>query len=1134
MIIYRREISPSGKHTAKYSLAPLFLMAFMQVSTEVDAQSISLDVRQASLEHVLKLIEDKTGYFVILDDERLKELKVTVKFENQSVAKALALCFEELPVTYKIVGNNLLIKQKADQPIVDQSGQEIAVRGRVVDEEGNSLSGVSVSVKGKSINVTTDNGGGYRLTDVAKEDTLVFTSVGMRRVEMSVQGRAAINVTMEQLTIDLEEVVAVGYGTVRKSDLTGSVSQLNVEGAAERSITSVQQVLQGQVSGVQVTQNTGAAGSGFSVSVRGVTSISGPNQPLIVIDGYPIETSDNSVRVSNGTSYEEVTTQVPENPLASLSPSDIESIEILKDASATAIYGSRAANGVVLITTKRGIPGKTTITGNFRYDFSRLNHKIGVLNTSDYLAYSNEAFENSGVNPEYTPEQIEELLKTNTNWQDLIYRTAGSKNYSLNVSGGVQNVRYAVMLGLLQQEGVVLNNNYDNGTVRINLDADVTNKLKVGFNMNWAKSLNQAVMQSTDRYQASGSVVTGALFMQPIQTPYNADNDLDITYQGNPLLILTKAKDANNVTSGVAILFVEYELLKGLSLNFRGGVNNAATTRRFFHPRGTLLGDLNNGYAYMSEGNSFNYLSEFTLNYNKTIAQKHRINSVTGYTWQQWRRNSYAMFAQDFPTDELTYYNFGLATIVNKPVTITQEWALASVIERLNYSYDDRYLFTFTGRYDGSTRLAEANKWSFFPSFAVGWNLHNESFLKSVSWIAEFKIRSSYGMTGNQSVGIGSTKARIANANAVMNQKVVTSYTLANMPNNELGWELSRQFDIGLDLSFLMNRYTFTVDYYLKKTEDQLISLTLPLSTGFATYDTNQGSVQNSGVDFDFAAKLLTNKVKWDLAANFSVNRNKVIDLGPGIDRIFGRAFYSMSNQYLHVAMPGQPIGTFFGYRIDGIYQNQAEVESGPTDATNPQPGDFKFRDISGPDGVPDGQITTDDREIIGNPYPDFVFGMTNNVSWKNLGVSVLIQGSVGQEVINGNRFYLDALNRGYTSNIRQEAWDNRWTGEGTSDRYPRATNSAYPFNGRFSDFIVEDASYVRVKNVMISYAFDKLRIVNRLKLFVSANNLFTITAYKGYDPEISSKGNIAMTPGMDYGSIPQFRSFSFGAGVNF
>jgi TonB-dependent starch-binding outer membrane protein SusC len=1080
---------------------------------------------------------DKLGvdfeYSFFIVDEKVSKSTVSVDLRNSTINQILDKAFEGKEIIYTIKAKSITITENKEQPKPKSVNKIIS--GVVTDKNGATIIGASVRVVGLNTGTMTDINGNFSL-NTPTDGVLHVSYIGYVTEKVPVNEQTKFNISLGEDIKLLDEVMVVGYGTIKKSDLTGSVSKVTLENVGEKAATSVEQLLQGQVSGVQITSNTGAPGGGITFSIRGTTSISGSNQPLIVLDGYPIDT-DNSSQKTSGGSQSGYLEQLPaDNALANINPGDIESVEILKDASATAIYGSRASNGVVMITTKRGKQGKDRVDYNFRTDISELREKIDVLGTSDYLNYSNEAFINSGKNPAFNESQMQEYLKTNTNWQDLIYRSAYSKNHQLNISGGDKKLKYALSLGYLNQEGVVKNSSYDRGSIRVNLDREINSKLKFGLNMSGSISNNKAAMQSSDRSDPSTSVVYGGLLFRPIIAPYTLEDEIDQTQAGNPLTLVTLADDQNRVTSILSNLFINYKLIEGLDFKVNGGVNTSNSRRDFYHPRGTSLGNLEGGYAYLGEGSSFNYLTEYTLNYNKTINNKHRINAVTGFTWQEWINKSFNINVLNFPNDNLLYYDLSAGTSISNPNTRTAQWALASYIGRLNYTYDNRYITTLSAREDGSTRLADGRKWDFFPSIALAWNLHKEKFMKDIEFISSCKIRTSYGLSGNQVITVGATKARLTSTGSVVNESLQTGYVLSNMANNTLHWETSKQSNIGLDLSLFQNRLTFGFEYYNKLTEDLLIGLTIPPSNGFTNYNTNQGSVKNTGYEFDLRGKILTEKIKWDVIGNISFNRNKIISLGDGIESFMGPVIGAIGGQSVNIAKVGYPIGSFYGYRIIGIYQNQQEIDASPFDASNRTPGSFKFKDISGPNGVPDGIISADDREIIGNPYPNFVFGITNNFQWKGFSLSVFIQGNIGQDVVNANRFNTDALARGLYSNVRQEAYDNRWTGEGTSNVYPRATDSSSPFSNRFSDFIVEDASYIRLKNVTFSYTIENLKIkfAKSIKLFASGNNLLTFTNYKGYDPEINGRGNNSLTPGIDNGSIPQYRTVSVGINVGF
>lgn len=1012
------------------------------------------------------------------------------------------------------------------QGIYSQTGNSNVITGTVFDKNGEGIVGASIKLEGSNNGTLTDING--RFTIKAPETGKITISyIGYIKQTVNISGKTSLKIILEEDSKTLDELVVVGYGLIKKSDLTGSVSKLTTDNSEEKAYSSVEQLLQGKTSGVQITQNTGGLGGGMSFNIRGANSITGSNQPLVVIDGYPVESGSVEINTGSDANY---SGDVPStNALASLNPNDIASIEILKDASSTAIYGSRGANGVVMITTKRGKEGRDKIQYSFRTDMSYLPKTIDMLNSIEYMTYSNEAYlDKKDGSVAYDAAAMLKYGVYNTDWQDLIYRTGYSQNHQLNISGGDKKMQYSLAMGYLNQQGIVKNTSFDRGTVRLNLDREINSRLKFSVNIDGSMSMNKAVNQAAKSSDVGASIVSAALRTPPIYAAYNdTEDDIALTTGiTNPLILVTRADDKQRLTQIKISANADYRFTKSFYFRFRTGLNSTTGLRQYYMPRGTYLGDTRLGYAYEGNIRNIDYLSEYTLNFYKTIKRKHNIGVVAGYTWQSWLNRSSGISAAGFPNDNFSYFNLNSAMTIDKPVNKTTEWALASFLGRFNYSYDRRYMVTLTARTDGATRLAEGHKWDLFPSLAVGWNAHNEKFLQNSDLISELKVRASVGVSGNQSIGVGSTLSRYDSGTGVINQGIVTAYYPANMSNKNLGWENTTQYNVGTDIGLWAGRVSLTIDYYYKRTSDLLINLPIPESTGYTTYTTNSGEVENQGLDFDLSGTILTGKFKWKASGNISFNRNKVLKFDGVMQSFMGAGISSVNNQPINIAKVGYPIGSFFGYKIDGIYQTQEEIDNGPVDPANPVPGSFKFADTNN-----DNKITDADRTIIGNPFPDYIFGLNNDFSWKNFNLNVFIQGSMGQDVVNVSRYYSDGLTRGTSSNVRTEAWLNRWTGPGTSNTYPVARANSVPFEGRFTDFIVEDASYVRLKSVTLSYNFKpkNIKFIESVSVFGTGGNLLTLTNYKGYDPEINSRGSNSMTPGLDLGSIPQFRTYSLG-----
>jgi TonB-linked SusC/RagA family outer membrane protein len=1006
--------------------------------------------------------------------------------------------------------------------------QTVKVSGKVSDNEG-LLPGVSITEKGMPTNVVlTKADGTYSLSLKGTSKIIIVKYLGFKTQEIKVT-QAVQNIMLEVENAKLDEVVVIGYGTVRKSDLTGSVSKIKLENAAEQTSSSFEQLIQGKSSGVNITQSSGDPGSGIIFNIRGGNSL-GENQPLIVLDGYPIESDNGSTFAKTGAEYW-TTEQKPGNVLASLNPNDIESIEILKDASSTAIYGSRGANGVVMITTKRGRDGKDRISYNYRFDMSNLPKKIDVLNSFDFAAYANEASNTSGRTAAFDSTALANLKYNN--WQDLIYQTSYSQDHQASLTGGDFKTKYALVINHTDVNGIVKYTNYTKNGVSLNLDRQFSNKFKIGISSKVNLTSNNAGYQSTNHTFVGGGVVTGALRWSPTSTLEDENGDLILSTgnRGNPLANLEKSINVTKNNSILTNLYAEYLILKNLKFKATGGFNQNAVEYRSYWGRGTSTGDSNNGQAYQANNNSFNYLTEYTLNYNTTVAKKHKISALGGYTNQNWRSTSNGVTVRGFPNDNLSYNALQYGSNILAPVSSYREWALSSYLGRFNYTYNNRYLITLTGRSDGSSRLSTNNKWSFFPSVALAWNLHNEKFFKN-EIVSQAKIKTSYGISGNQNIGIGATQALFGisrSANTL--GSVLTGVALTSFDNPNLHWETTRQLNIGLDLGFVNNKYSLTVDYYNKTTSDLLVNLAIPADNGFLSYNTNLGEIQNNGLEFEADATLINEKFKWIISANISFNRNKVISLGEN-SMIMGKNLLPTGlDQIGSVAKPGYAIGSFFGYKIDGIYQNAAEVAAGPIDPVLPAPGDIRYKDLNG-----DGKISPDDRTILGSPNPKYTYGITNNFNYKNFDLTIFVMGKEGSSVLNLNRFYSDGLVYSASGNPRQEAYTNRWLGEGTSNYYPRAKANGSLLDKRVSDMIVENASFLRLKNINLSYSLKlkNQKVISGLKVFANVTNLLTVSGYKGYDPEVSGLGTSALNSNVDFGTIPQYRTFSMGLNVGF
>ncbi len=1044
-------------------------------------------------------------------------------------------------IGYKVVENRVILYMITPKGVSEKTKSESAsvlpnkvVSGIVTNEKEEPLVGVTILEKGKPNGTSTNERGEFSLKLTNDKATLAISSTGYEAIEQKVANITNIRIKLTATSKSLDEVVVIGYGTVRKSDLTGSVSKVKLDNAAQQTSSSYEQLLQGKASGVNITQNSGDPGSGITFNIRGTTSL-GSNQPLIVIDGVPVESDNSTVFSKPGADYFTGQAQ-PGNALANINPNDIESIEVLKDASSTAIFGSRGANGVVMITTKRGKVAKDKLSYNYRYDASQVPKEIPMLNNVQFTAYQRESNSNSGKIFTVTGDTT-----TNINWQDVTFHRSNSQDHQLSILGGDEKTKYSLGANYTAVNGVIKNTFYNKEGISFNLDRQANKNFKVGITSKLNFSDNLAGLQSTNHASQGGSNVGSALRLSPLGHPLNADGEINTSLKYNPLSIQSNSSSRSKNLLILANVFGEYSIIQDeLKLRVSGSINQNNSQSATYWGRGTTTGDDNNGEAFLSNSQNQNYSTETTLSYFKKIKSNNRLNAVLGFTTQTWESAAYGINEKGFPNDALGAYGFAYGTsIVNLPKSTKTSKFLESYLGRINYSVNSKYLLTLTGRADGSSLLADGYKWAFFPSAAIAWNIHNEGFMKHYNFISQAKLRASYGYSGNQNIPIGSTVGLLASNRAGIGQdSIVSGEILKNIPNPKLKWEKTGQFDIGFDLAFSKDKFQFVVDYYQKMTTDLLIGLPIPTDNGFGTYATNLGKIQNSGLEFEATARFdLSKKAQWIVAGNLSFNSNKVINLGQN-GQIYGDQLIPTGlGQIGTIAKSGYAMGSFYGYKIAGIYQNEKEVLNGPTDNLNAQPGDFKYADLTH-----DGQITPEDRTILGTPAPKYTFGLTNTFKYKGLEVGIFIMGKQGESILNLNRYYYDGLVYSASGNLRHAAWNGRWRGEGTSNYFPRAKTTGSLFDNRVSDHLIEDGSFIRLKNINISYSFNvrKIKAISSLKVFVNATNLFTITKYQGFDPEVSGlaqnsgSGLYALMQGIDFGTIPQYKTYSLGVNVVF
>jgi len=996
-----------------------------------------------------------------------------------------------------------IVQAQEPKPIINAS-----LIGKVIDATTKEpIQGVTVQLEAVTHSVQTDNQGNFQFVTGQKLPfTLILSFLGYEEKRLVVNSSPAV-IELTPASADLDEVVVVGYGTQKRRDLTGSVATLP-DKLLKQPVSSLDQTLKGGISGVQVTQTSGQPGGGVSIRIRGGASIQGGNEPLYVIDGFPVYNQTESTGVGSGT---------PVNPLASISPTDIESIEVLKDAAATAIYGSRGANGVILVTTKKGRAGHVQLSYDGSFGAQNVLKQIDVLNAHDFAVLRNEALYDAnpslGAYQYRTKAEIDQL-GAGTNWQKEAFQSGKVYNQQLSLSGGAEKIQYYLGANYFDQDGVIINTNFKRIGFRSNIDANPFDRLQVGANL----SVNK-----TNAQIAPTGIVNALLIMPSTATVYEANGAYTLRNPfenifANPIATL---KETTNTSQGLRILgtsFAQYRILKGLQAKVLVGVDLNSRDDKYYLPSYIYEGAGTKGKASLGNFDGTSWLNENTLNYTGSIGQ-HNFNALLGFTQQESKNDIFNAGAENFVTDELLFNSLQSGSTIVRPSSDSYSWVLHSYLARINYNYANRYYVSASLRRDGSSRFGADNKWGNFPSVALSWRVANESFFKEIfPAVNDFKIRTSFGTTGNQEIGQYQSLSTLYSLNYLFGNNVVAGFAPQRIPNKNLGWESTLQYDGGFDISLLNNRLQFTADYYYKKTKDLLLNVEIPWTSGYATSLQNFGSVSNRGLELSLKSRNLQGRVSWNTDINFSFNRNKVLTIGEGASS------YVSGNYIIKV---GEPIGTFYGTVTDGILQVGEENSKGKfTGNATPKAGDRLYKDIDG-----DGQFTTaNDRTIIGNAQPDFIFGLTNSISYKGFDLSFLIQGTVGNDLLNINRQNLEMFTG--QQNASSDALT-RWTPSNPSQLYPRAKLDPAPV---FSNQFVESGSFVRLKSLHFGYNFPKEWLqgasIKNLNLYLTAQNLLTWTKYKGFDPEVTSGSNVQI--GTDSGIYPAARSISAGISLTF
>jgi TonB-linked SusC/RagA family outer membrane protein len=997
--------------------------------------------------------------------------------------------------------------------LLEGQDRKLTITGTVRDNSEVLLPGVTVYEKSNKSNGTTTNQlGEYNITVGSGSSVLVFSYVGLVSQEQPVNNRTQIPVVLRVDVQEIMDVVVIGYGTVKKSDLTGSVSSVTMEGNEMIPRTSVEQMIQGKAAGVLITTTSAKPGGAISVKIRGNNSINAGNEPLYVIDGFPV--TSNEYDLSSG-----MTSGGPINPLVTLDPNDIESIEVLKDASATAIYGARATNGVVLITTRRGKVGKMKIDANYTQGIQKIRKKMDMLTAAQFATLVNEALVNEGLAPKYpNPDS----LGKGTDWQDALFRQAPTSDLNLTFSGGQNGTTYYMSTNYYKQQGIILNTNLDRISMRLGLDMNLKSWLTAGT------TLNLSNVVSNNSETAGWGVVNTALMFNPIlpvkddKGIYTLMNDRTI-FTGNPVALATEADSRSNTSRAISNSYLQATLLDNLVLRSTIGIDAGYNKEVFYYPSYILAGMDAKGSAGI--GNLLNYslLNENTLKYTVNLVKKHELDFLAGFTVQKARNEVTRVAVEGFSEDILRYNSLNAAAKISSfPYSYAQQWSMLSYLGRINYSFANKLLLTINGRIDGSSKFGAGNKYGFFPSVAAAYKLSEEKFLADSEVINLLKIRMSYGITGNQEIASYQSLAVLGITSYPIGGNNIIGYSPFQISNPNLKWETTNQFDAGIDASLFNNRIQLTADYYFKKTKDLLLYVNLPISSGYTTALQNIGSVQNQGVELTLSTKNIVGAFTWSTDFNIALNRNKLLSLASEDSMPISSRINQLDPGWLFV---GQSIGLFYGLKTDGLWQNGDDIANSAQ--PNAKPGNIRYIDTN-----QDGVINMNDRQLIGKTEPRFFGGITNAFTYRGFELVVFLQGMYGNKIWNGNLLsyeYPNGLYNQFTSVL------DRWTPENTDTEVPRASafmQEAYPM-----DRFVEDGSYLRLKTISFSYELTNLFTIRGLqscRIFFTGENLITLTNYTGYDPEVNYFGKNYLAAGYDYGSYPSVKAYHFGVKLSF
>ncbi|WP_126970256.1 SusC/RagA family TonB-linked outer membrane protein [Gynurincola endophyticus] len=1033
------------------------------------------------------------------------------------------------------------------------------IAGTVTDTKGDPLPKASVITAQSKKTALTNDKGYFHIVGVVVGENITISSIGYSPKTITVGTESNVKIELEAQSQTLNDVVVIGYGQVNRKDLTGSVGSVNIKDLQKAPVVSFEDALAGRVAGVQVSTGDGQPGSVSNIVIRGGNSITQSNSPLYVIDGFPLENPDNNT----------------------INPDDIESIEILKDASSTAIYGARGANGVVIITTKQGKSGPPVITYNNWLGVQQPVKQIPVMSAYEFVKYQTQILPPSSTQIYFTDNRTLDYYKDAKaiNWQDQVLQDAFMHNHSVSVRGGTTATKYSLSGSYLDQNGIVINGGFKRYQGRLQLDQTITPKLRAGININYTHAIKEGQianltsddLNSSSAGNASSYLMFGAWGYRPVSgsgnfedflnDPFDEDVTSSVDLRVNPVVNARNQYNFAYTKSLLVNAFLEYTLVKNLKFRVRGGMTDIGLVFEKFNNSNTAAGNPLTVYgATFGVNGAINnisnrsYLNENILTYNKVFNKIHRIDAMAGFTMQRTSAESNGYTSILLPNESLGVKGLDQGIVLNKNFTGTYS-TLVSYLGRVNYTLKSRYLFTLSFRSDGSSKFHPDNRWGYFPSGAFAWNFAEENFMSEIGFLSSGKLRISYGVTGNnrvsdfayrsvleQEVGANSTNTR---SGYYFNGEYIRGTVPTVVGNEKLKWERTGNLDIGLDLEFFNGRLNFTTDYYHKRTEDLLLNASLPTSTGYLTAFKNIGVVVNKGIEFSLnTINIEAKNFTWSSSFNIAFNNNRIVSLNGDEASLTTRVTSwnaQFNNSMPYIALPGQNVAQFYGFVFDGLYQTsdfdqsadgkyvlKPTVPNNGNDRSTIQPGHIRYKDLNG-----DGIVDANDQTVIGNPNPLHIGGFVNNFRYKNFDLNIFFQWSYGNDVLNANRIVFEGSEARPNLNMFK-TYENRWSPENQSSLLPVA--GGYGPNV-YSDRTIEDGSFLRLKTVSLGYNLSssvaKKMGIQAVRVHASAQNLITWTKYTGLDPEVSVR-HTALTPGFDWSPYPRARTITLGLNVTF